>query len=55
MAKRALSLIEQAAKARRLAASVPDDAIAKRLLELAQEYEALAKQDEADDEKDPLH
>jgi hypothetical protein len=56
MAKRKLSPIEQAAKARRLAASISDDDVAKKLLKLAEEYEALAKADvPEDDEKDTLH
>jgi hypothetical protein len=56
MAKRKLSLLEQAAKARRLAASIPDDEVAKKLLKLAEEYEALAKSDEPeDDEPNSLH
>ena len=51
MSDRAHFLYQQAAKARRLAKSIPDDKAATKLLELATEYEALAK-DEAD-EADP--
>ena len=55
MAKRTPSLIEQAAKARRLAKSIPDDEASKKLLKLAEEYEALAKQELDEEPKDTLH
>ena len=56
MAKRTISLLEQAAKARRLAKGIPDDEIAQRLLELAAEYEAPAKEDEKQrDDKPTRH
>ena len=56
MAKRTLTYLEQAARARRLAKSIPDDQAAQKLLKLAEEYEALAKADEAgDDPEDTLH
>jgi hypothetical protein len=56
MAKRALTYREQAARARRLAKSIPDDEATKKLLKLAEEYEALAREeDDGDDPKDTLH
>jgi hypothetical protein len=49
-------LYEQAAKARRLAKSIPDDEASRKLVKLAEEYEALAKQEEVDeDPEDTLH
>lgn len=56
MSDRAHFLNQQAAKARRLAKSILDDKAATKLLELAAEYEALARDepDEADPE-DTVH
>lgn len=50
MTKRTPSLLEQAAKARRLASSITDEEVAQKLRALAGEYEALAKQDEPPDD-----
>ena len=56
MATRKPSLLEQAAKARRLAASIADEEVSKKLRALAEEYEALAKQDEPpDDPENTVH
>jgi hypothetical protein len=56
MAKRKSSMIEQAAKARRLAKSIPDEDASRKLLKLAEEYEALAIQEEEQtDLKDTFH
>ena len=55
MTERKLSKVEQAAKARRLAAHIPNDEIAKRLLKLAEEYEALVREEEESDPPDSLH
>ena len=56
MAKRKSSTIEQAAKARRLAKSIPNEDASKKLLKLAEEYEALAIQEEGQkDLKDTFH
>ena len=56
MAKRALTYLEQAAKARRLAKSIPHDEASIKLLKLAEEYEALAREEEEESKpKDTLH
>jgi hypothetical protein len=56
MTKRALTYLEQAAKARRLAKSIPDDQASTKLVKLAEEYEALAREDEQEREpKDTQH
>ena len=56
MAKRKQTLLEQAAKARRLAASITDEEASTKLRALAEEYEALAKQDDPhEDPPDTMH
>jgi hypothetical protein len=56
MSERIQYLQQQAAKARRLAKSIPDDEAANKLLKLAEEYEALAKQEQPEeDSKDTMH
>ena len=46
MSERVQYLQQQAAKARRLAKSLPNDEVSKKLLKLAEEYDALAKKEE---------
>jgi hypothetical protein len=56
MSERVQYLQQQALKARRLAKSIPDDEASKKLLKLAEEYEALAKREELEeDPQDTLH
>ena len=55
MSERVQKLHQQAAKARRLAKSIPDDEASKKLLELAKEYEAMARgEEDVDDPKSTL-
>jgi hypothetical protein len=56
MAKRSLTYREQAARARRLAHAIPEDEASKKLLTLAEQYEALANEEDAEDNpEDTLH
>ena len=55
MSERVQYLQQQAAKARRLAKSIPDDEASKKLLKLAEEYDALAKEEFEENPPHTLH